>query len=297
MTNDNQTLMSAIDALRQKQKSHPDCFSSHDRKDLDALIHTTNWLLGEASRSDLNEERHWQAFDRVHSLLRKLEKKWDNYQCEQKKRRDYLREQDAKFNSNHKPAGSPEGGQFDFGPGGGGGSSGGGSDGGSGTGSPRTSPSGGNKPAGGSPHPELHVTHEIPPHAQYYLSLSGGAFHAPAETNWQVIVDAGKAHGPLNYEAGKAAIGQGGTFDFQRLDASKGIFYSKYIDASNYAVGLYMYGAGYSESEMVSVAGAYSLRHSTNPMSDQLPFWQMGWRDASAKRYPIKVGNPIKPKN
>jgi len=139
MTNDNQTLMSAVDDLQRKHKNDPNCFSRHDLKDLDALTRGAHWLFSESYRGQMNSGRHHQVFDTVHSLLRKLEKKCNDYQYQKKWHDDLLRQE--KYNPNHKPAGSPEGGQFDFGPGGG--------SGGGGTGTGGASPSGGNDTVGG----------------------------------------------------------------------------------------------------------------------------------------------------
>lgn len=143
MINDNKTLMSAIEDLQRKHKNDPNCFTSYDLKNLDALTKDAHWLFSESYRGAMNSIRHHQVFDRVHALLRNLEKKCTDCHY-QKKWRDELLYQE-KFNPNHKPAGSPEGGQFDSGSGGGsgggsgsGGSSGVGNGGGSGTGSPRS---------------------------------------------------------------------------------------------------------------------------------------------------------------
>jgi hypothetical protein len=52
--------------------------------------------------------------------------------------------------------------------------------------------------------------------------------------------------GDVNVTAANAAVGQGGTFDFQRSPNSAGdtIFYSGYSNVSNFGVGAYLYGTG-----------------------------------------------------
>jgi hypothetical protein len=123
MTTENHTFADSINAICETYKQDPACLTKHDLNNLETLKRDANWLLSESYRRPMNSPRHHQAFDRVHSRLRNLEKKCADYHC-QKKWRDALLRQE-KFNPNHKPAGSPDGGQFDFAPGGGG--SGGGS--------------------------------------------------------------------------------------------------------------------------------------------------------------------------
>jgi hypothetical protein len=83
-------------------------------------------------------------------------------------------------------------------------------------------------------------------------------FPAPPGFDLNKIVKAGRAGGLLH--AG-TAVGHSGTFDFQRVTDSAGntTFYSGYTQASNIAVGAYLYGAGYSEGNADRVANAYSL--------------------------------------
>ena len=66
----------------------------------------------------MNSPRHHQTYDRIQSNLRKLEKKCSDYHYQQQWRNQLLHQE--KFNPYHKPAGTPEGGQFDFAPGNGG---------------------------------------------------------------------------------------------------------------------------------------------------------------------------------
>ena len=74
------------------------------------------------------------------------------------------------------------------------------------------------------------------------------------------------------------AVGQGGTFDYQRPEGPNGRFDSQYTDASNFGVGVYMNGAGYSLHGMNAVGGAYSFLRSKNANSTaQSDWWAQGW--------------------
>jgi hypothetical protein len=53
------------------------------------------------------------------------------------------------------------------------------------------------------------------------------------------------------------SLGHFGTFDFQR-DRGSNSFYSGYVHASNYAVGVYLAGAGYDKWTSVKIAETYA---------------------------------------
>lgn len=77
----------------------------------------------------------------------------------------------------------------------------------------------------------------------------------------------------------RRAIGQGGTFDYQRHD---GTFYIAYTHASNYAVGVVMYGAGYSKDETIAIGAAYAATHSSQGFTkEQEGRWVRGWNAAA----------------
>jgi hypothetical protein len=79
-----------------------------------------------------------------------------------------------------------------------------------------------------------------------------------------------------------AAIAQGGEFDFQR-DPQQLKLYRAYIPAANYAVGVYMSGAGYTLPETLLLAKAYAFGHSSNYSAQDREAWiQRGWNDATA---------------
>jgi hypothetical protein len=83
----------------------------------------------------------------------------------------------------------------------------------------------------------------------------------------------------------RAALRQGGTFDFQRNPIRQEA-YPSYANASNYAVGVYMAGAGYSLWETLHAAEAYAFFNSSNYNSQKQTDWTTaGWNDATAGRW------------
>jgi hypothetical protein len=107
----------------------------------------------------------------------------------------------------------------------------------------------------------------------------------PPAADFRKVYAAGQAIAslplPEQYTIGRAAIGQGGTYDFQR-DVSQQKFYFAYIHAANYAVGVYMAGAGYSLTATRVFAKLYALRNSSNfDSQDQLGWIKRGWQDGN----------------
>jgi hypothetical protein len=103
------------------------------------------------------------------------------------------------------------------------------------------------------------------------------------------VYAAGQADG-RDLKANNSAVGQFGTYDFQRKD---GNFYDAYTDASNYASGVYMAGAGYSYLETLVGGTYYSLTHASNWDSGftyHIKWWTKGWTDATNGSWP--VSNP-----
>ncbi len=90
---------------------------------------------------------------------------------------------------------------------------------------------------------------------------------APPHADYRQVYAAGQAIAPLpiaeQYSRVRAAIGQEGTYDFQR-DVPNQKFYHAYTPAANYAVGVYMAGAGYSLDTTRTLAKLYALQHSSN---------------------------------
>ena len=109
---------------------------------------------------------------------------------------------------------------------------------------------------------------------------------APLRADFRKVYAAGQAIAALplpgKYSIGRAAIGQGGTYDFQR-DVPQQKFYFAYIHAANYAVGVYMAGAGYSLTATRVFAKLYALRNSSNfDSQDQLGWIKRGWQDGNS---------------
>ena len=59
-------------------------------------------------------------------------------------------------------------------------------------------------------------------------------------------------------EEAKTVLQQFGTYDFQR-DKATNTFFNKYIHAANYAVGVYMAGAGYGKWLSVTIAQTWGF--------------------------------------
>jgi hypothetical protein len=112
---------------------------------------------------------------------------------------------------------------------------------------------------------------------------------APSRADYRQVYAAGHAIASLpllsQVPAIRAAVAQGGTYDFQR-DPTKGYFYDTYTNASNYAVGVYMSGAGHSLAATKAAAETYALFYSSNYGSAKAIHWiERGWRDATAGRW------------
>jgi hypothetical protein len=147
----------------------------------------------------------------------------------------------------------------------------------SGTGSGKRTP---------APAPDLKPVYDVPDDAISYTTGDGTQFHAPPSADFREVYAAGQASGG-DIKAVRSAIGQFGSFDFQRRD---GNFYSAYTDASNYAVGVYMAGGGYSLPETLAIGTYYSVTHASNWDSGftyHVKWWTKGWTDATNGSWPV----------
>lgn len=85
---------------------------------------------------------------------------------------------------------------------------------------------------------------------------------APPQANFKDVYAAGKAISSLSllgqYDPAKNALQHFGTYDFQR-DSATNIFYLSYKPAANYAVGVYMKGAGHTLGQHSSTRAAILL--------------------------------------
>jgi hypothetical protein len=131
------------------------------------------------------------------------------------------------------------------------------------------------------PDPGLTINHETPVDAVDLAAGDGTMFLAPPRANFGDIFAAGAAGGLIG---APSAIGHFGNFDFQR---DGNTFYSAYTDASNYAVGTYMAGAGYSLQETIAIGRLFAQGYSSNAGSQaQEGWWTRGWRDAMSAYHP-----------
>jgi hypothetical protein len=111
--------------------------------------------------------------------------------------------------------------------------------------------------------------------------VGSNTFYAPAGTNFGDVHAAGTANG-LNPLDVNRSVGHWGTFDFQR-DPSMNQFTGAYTNAANFAVGVYMHGAGYGRSTTLAVAGGFALLRSSNAGDpNQAKYQAMGWDAANA---------------
>jgi hypothetical protein len=128
------------------------------------------------------------------------------------------------------------------------------------------------------------VTHEVPSNAVLYTTPDGQTFWAPPNANFSQVTQSGQSNG-LNPFAGNQAIGQFGTYDYQR---SGNQFITAYTDASNYAVGAYAKGAGLSMGELDFLGNLYALFNSSNFGSSALEtWWNNGWQFTNSS-HPIQ---------
>jgi hypothetical protein len=136
----------------------------------------------------------------------------------------------------------------------------------------------------------INHVHEVPPDAIVVTKPDGspvvdynsptGKLIAPPRANFQDIYAAGmRATNPVQIDA---AIGHYGKFDFQR-DGTTNTFYHPYVHASNYAVGVFMAGAGYSRERTIDISETFSYLYSSNYVKDKFErkYWtSRGWDDA-----------------
>jgi hypothetical protein len=124
----------------------------------------------------------------------------------------------------------------------------------------------------------LTIVHGVPEDAVSLTAGDGTSFYAPPYADFCKVYAAGQANWQNPIEA-FSAIGQFGTYDFQR---NNGVFYSAYTNASNYGVGVYMAVAGYSYNATIAIAGAFASHYSSNAGTEgQTTWWTKGWNDAT----------------
>jgi hypothetical protein len=152
--------------------------------------------------------------------------------------------------------------------------------------------------AAGGATPEYEIIKKPPKDAKVVIAPDGVPIQggdppepliAPPHADYREVYAAGQAvaQRPVweQYSPAHAAIAQGGQFDFQRDPATHKL-YRAYIPAANYAVGVYMAGAGYTLSQTLLLAKAYAFGRSSNYSAQNREEWiKRGWSDAAAGRW------------
>ena len=137
---------------------------------------------------------------------------------------------------------------------------------------------------------KINFVRGVPINAQYHRTTYGNhVFNAPPGANFHTVYKAGNYTGTLNipfkWNQINSDVGHFGNFDFQRqihfLQPDNFDFILAYTDSANYAVGVYMNGAGYSLDETINVSGGFAKLFSSNSGDpQQLKMWKAGWNDA-----------------
>jgi hypothetical protein len=88
----------------------------------------------------------------------------------------------------------------------------------------------------------------------------------------------------IPYERGTRFTVQVG-YDFQR-DKATNTHFKDYVNAANYAVGVYMAGVGYGKWESVKIAQTYGFLFSSKKYDDNARDWtEKGWDDADQGKW------------
>lgn len=125
----------------------------------------------------------------------------------------------------------------------------------------------------------------VPPGAVTYLAPDGQCFYAPPWVKWQAIYKAGQRAQPEPWNL-SPYVGHNGKYDLQRMN---GNVYPRYANAANYAVGVFMRGAGYSLGTTDLLGKTYGRLHSINfGHNHWLEWWKNGWNAANSKSLPTK---------
>ena len=130
--------------------------------------------------------------------------------------------------------------------------------------------------AGGPAAPDDYVRiKEIPKDAKLVIPPDGkpipdsssafGTLLAPRDADYREVYAAGRRIENFSiaeqFHYIRAAIGQGGKYDFQR-DPARKTFYRAYVNAANYSAGVYMAGGGYTLKQTRAAATLYAFWNS-----------------------------------
>ncbi len=114
-----------------------------------------------------------------------------------------------------------------------------------------------------------------------------GKLVAPPYANFYDVYAAGQKIKDKSYtqqlDPARSALQQFGTFDYQR-DKATNTNFKEYVPAANYAVGVYMAGAGYALEATYTLAQTYALFYSSNRFdygTRGRPWIKTGWDDAT----------------
>jgi hypothetical protein len=112
---------------------------------------------------------------------------------------------------------------------------------------------------------------------------------APQRANFQEVYAASKQlaanHFWQDVVPAYEALHHFGTYDFQR-DKATHTHFKDYVNAANYAVGVYMVGVGYGKWESVKIAQTYGFLFSSKKYDDNARDWtEKGWDDADQGKW------------
>jgi RHS repeat-associated protein len=135
--------------------------------------------------------------------------------------------------------------------------------------------------------------HNIPANAITLNAGNGQGFYAPPNANYQAVLSDGQANGPFDISGITTSVQHYGTYDYQRNQGGGNLikqgvykyntFQNAYTDASNYSVGVYMRGAGYSLFGTDLISGGFAIFNSSNAgAKSQRQWWANGWNDANS---------------
>jgi RHS repeat-associated protein len=144
--------------------------------------------------------------------------------------------------------------------------------------------------ANAKPQSNFKIVHGTPPGA-IKCSAYGMTFLAPPGFNLGKIAAAGRAGG-LSLGAMNGAVGQYGSFDFQRSrSGGSTTYYPAYQVASNVAVGAYLNGTGIPEILSNAIEDTFAFFKSSNAGNgDQIMGQEIGW-DAAAGNASLSCGS------
>jgi len=122
----------------------------------------------------------------------------------------------------------------------------------------------------------------LPSNALTCSTGTGVSFYAPPGFNVSNIAANGASNGLMG--AG-AAVGQGGYYDFQRLQVGSTMqFYPDYTPVANVAVGAYVQGTGAPQWMASLISNTYAFFKSSNgPTAQQAQFRNLGFSLAAGK--------------